>query len=141
VSSNDIVLGSNEDEFRGVLQTLVVYLLNTRASVASFSDENNEPRVLRNRASSFDKLTSSSASYWQQKGYKKVASLDKLEWDIISRSSAYFEESHLPQLEVALISYRLFTTFSKPPHSLQINVASSQSPTFTLSVCNVNSSS
>lgn len=109
MSSDDIVAGSDEDVFRGTLQTLTVYLMDTmrQRSVSSSISDSTDRGIggsgLRRRASS---ITSSglppggSAGYWQHKGYTKVASLDHLDWDIISRSAAYHVEANLPELEV-----------------------------------------
>lgn len=114
VSSEDIVAGSDEDVFRGTLKTLTVYLMDTmrqRSVSSSISDSTDRSGIggsgLRRRASS---ITSSglppggSAGYWQQKGYTKVASLDHLDWDIISRSPAYHVEANLPELEINVVS-------------------------------------
>jgi hypothetical protein len=109
VSSDDIVAGSDEDVFRGTLQTLTVYLMDTmrqRSVSSSISDSADRSGIggsgLRRRASSITSsgLPGGSAGYWQHKGYTKVASLDHLDWDIISRSAAYHVEANLPELEV-----------------------------------------
>jgi hypothetical protein len=126
VSSEDIVAGSDEDVFRGTLQTLTVYLMDTmrqRSVSSSISDSTDRSGMrgsgLRRRASS---ITSSglppggSAGYWQQKGYTKVASLDHLDWDIISRSPAYHVEANLPELEVFSPAWRECFPFHLQPN-------------------------
>jgi hypothetical protein len=82
---------------------------SSSSSINDSVDRSGTGSSLRRRSSSITSLTAqaSNLSYWQQKGYTKVASLDHLNWDIISRSAAYHVEAGLPELEVLRHSHTL----------------------------------